>query len=321
MSFEDRLNRIISEAPVPPDRAQRFPARRGARSAPKGEEFASVRKSIRKPIVNLDAAIHEIDKMLNTTQQDPSKLGDNVTKIEKSFNSIFEPIRAVRDGVTKLRQAVDKLGQAGFEYRPEDQKPGQQQQQPAKLDQNGPEEDRFLNRIATDIEMSNRQDDKAVAVKQGFEAYQQSGGKMNRGEFVRRLIQKLRLPGEGQEEPKRKLSNVGNTKRYGATGTRRGKLQFRPGRTSPIESSVQRRKLIQEGPYKHYSLGQLQQEPAADDSRLINKVVTAIETVNNLQDKKSAFRNGWVEYQSAGGKMAHSEFAKAVGDKLKAAHL
>lgn len=319
MSFEDKLNkRLLSEAPVSPVRQalqRKQAAMSGAKQGP-DPDFAAVRKSLRRPMVAMDAAVHKIDQLLNQTQQDPSALADVVTQIEQSFNAIFNPLKAVRSGISDLRKAADTFG-AEYVGQKQQQAPAQQQQQ-QKIEP-GVDEDRYLNRIATDVEMANRQEDKMAAAKAGFDSYKSQGGKMNRGEFFRRLVQKLRLPNE-QEQEQRRLPNVGASKNYGAAGTRQGELQFKQGRTAPIESytpTSSQRRMLQEGPNKYYSLGQLPQVP--DEDRLINKVVTDIEMVNNINDKKTAFRNGWFEYQQAGGALSHSAFARAVTDKLKMA--
>jgi hypothetical protein len=326
MSFESRLDKILSEAPPATQPAvrhpnpQRYSLRKKGPVAKQGPDpgFASVRKSLRRPMVAMDAAIHKIDQLLNTSQQDPSQLGDLVTQIEQSFNAIFNPLKAVRSGVADLRKAADTFNAEYVGQKPAAAAP-QQDQGAAQQGEAPVDEDRFLNRIATEVELSNRQEDKMAAAKQGFEAYKQQGGKMNRGEYFRRLVQKLRLPGEGQpEEEQRKLPNIGSSKRYGPTGTRTGELQFKPGRTSPVESSAQRRKLIKEGPYKHYNLGQLQQAEPVDENRLLNKIATNVEMVNNPADKQSAFRNGWIEYQEAGGQMDYNSFATALTQKLGA---
>lgn len=333
MSFEKKLNkRLLSEAPgdvagqpvnyaemmgkPTPKPAAPTPAPQVKPGAP---DFAAVRRSMRRPMVALDTAVHKIDTLLNQTQQDPSNLGGVVTQIEQSFNAMLKPLNAVKSGVVDLRNAASSFN---AEYAGQGQ-PQQQQQQGEQQKFEAPaEEEKFINRIATDVEMSNREADKMYAAKQGFEAYRQHGGKMNRGEFFRKLVQKLKLPGEGEQpvEPQRRLPNVGATKRYGETGRRTGELQYRQGRTSPIESytpTSSQRRMMQEAYNKHYSLGQLPQVP--DEDRLLNKVVTEIEMVNNINDKKTAFRNGWLTYQEAGGVLNHSEFVKAVTNKLKMA--
>lgn len=327
MSLENELDKVLSEA-LPPRRdppaanlAGRFPARKQPAAQPtspqkqKGD-FASVRKAMRKPMVNLDAQVHNIDKMLNVTQKDPSALGSTVQQIEKSFDGIFDPLKQVRSGVQQLKSAADQFGADYVPGTGQDDKKGglppmtpdlaqpQKRQnqlaaKPGRIEapssqagkktvapvRRAPDqgEDRYINTVVTDVEMVNNEKDKLAAAKQGWEQYQKTGGKMNRGEFYRSLIKRLRLPSEEQ----------------------------------PQESSVQIRKIV-ENWNKHYDLGQLQpNQGAGPDDQLINKVVTAIETVNNLQDKKSAFRNGWVEYQSAGGRLSHGEFVRAVTNKLK----
>lgn len=345
MSFEDKLNkRLLSEAPSRAlataqqnlrtrqptgglDDVQAAAAKRGISRKPQSPpDFAAVRKSMRRPMVSLDAAIHQIDQFLNTTQQDPSRLDSTVTEIEKAFNNIFEPLKAVRAGVADLRKA-SKAFNAEYTGEQAGQQPAQPAQQAQQAGQQapgvsvepGPGEDRFLNRIATDVELSNRQEDKLYAAKQGWEAYKQSGGKMNRGEFFRALARKLRLPDEVEARkpqpvdlPKRSLPPVGASKRYKPMGQRPGELQYRPTRTSPIESSAQRRKLVEA-----QDLGRL--VPEFDEGRLINKIVTDIEMVNNPRDKESAFREGWLEYQGSGGRMNRNEFTKAVLSKLNRA--
>ena len=138
--LEKELDKVLSEA-LPPRRASDAPvgykartlARPAARpQAPaptpkptspqtRGQDFASVRKSMRRPLVNLDAQIHNIDKMLNVTQKDPSQLGSTVQQIEKSFDGMFDPIKQVRSGVQQLRKAADEFG---AEYVGEKPKPG-----------------------------------------------------------------------------------------------------------------------------------------------------------------------------------------------------
>jgi hypothetical protein len=320
MSLEKELDGILSEA-LPPRRdppaanlAGKFPARKqpaqqakpaaqpakpAAQPAQptspqrKSPQFAAVRKAMRKPMVNADAQIHNIDKMLNVTQKDPSALGSTVQQMEKSFDGLLEPLKQVRSGVRQLKQASDEFG-ADYvpgtgkdQEQPAAQVPGKTPSTvaPVRRKPEGDNEERYVNKTVTDIEMVNNEKDKLAAARAGWEEYTKNRGKMNRGEFIRALTQKLRAPSEKQETPQ--------------------------------ESSVQRRKITEDW-NKHYNLGQLQpNQGAGPDDQLINKVVTAIETVNNLQDKKSAFRNGWVEYQSAGGRMGHSEFVRAVTNKLK----
>ncbi len=339
MSFENKLNqRLISEASL--DDVGAAAAKRGLRKK-KPQEFADVRKALRRPMVQLDAAVHQIDKFLNTTQQDPSRLDSTVAEIEKAFNSLFEPLKAVRAGVQNLRLSANTMKSAGFEYAGQGEKPATPApQQAAQGNKPGVDENRFFNRVATSIEAMNRQEDKMMAAKQGFEAYQQQGGKMNRGEFMRALVQRLRPPAEKQPA----LPSDTGAKQYGQQGRRRGELQYHPARTSPIESyaptSVQRRILREAGfgshgdpisydpvisntakssvgSNKQYNLGKLPVVPNED--RLINKIVTEIEMVNNHEDKKMAFRNGWLDYQNAGGALNHSEFVKSVTNKLKMA--
>lgn len=241
MSLENELEKVLSEA-LPPRRdppqqayqAQRFPARTQPTSPQKQKspEFAAVRKAMRKPMVNLDAQVHNIDKMLNVTQKDPSALGSTVQQIEKSFDGIFDPLKQVRSGVQQLKSAADQFG-ADYvpgtgkdqpkglpEMTPDLAEPRERQNQlaakPGRIEapssqadkktvapvRRAPdqEEDRFINKVVTDVEMVNNEKDKLDAARQGFAEYQKMGGKMNRGEFIRSLVKRLRLPSEEQPQ-------------------------------------------------------------------------------------------------------------------------
>lgn len=228
MSLEKELDSVLSEA-LPPRRdppsahlAGQFPARKQPAAAPapkaaapaaqptspqKKKDFASIRKGMRKPMVNADAQIHNIDKMLNVTQKDPSQLGSTVQQMEKSFDSLLEPLKQVRGGVRQLKQAADEFGA--------DYVPGSGQEEPAapqapaktpstvapvRRSAGGDSEERFINKTVTDVEMVNNEKDKLAAAKQGWEEYAKNRGKMNRGEFYRALVQKLRLPTETQPQ-------------------------------------------------------------------------------------------------------------------------
>ena len=314
MSLDSELNKVFSEALPPrrpaddPNRAQRFMARKPAPkpSSPqqRGSDFASVRKGMRRPMVNLDKQVHNIDHMLNVTQKDPSQLGSTVGQIEKSFEGIFDPLKQVRSGVQSLRKAADDFG---AEYVGEKQPT----RQPGAVERN-PEgdEDRAVNRAVTNVEIVDNEQDKLAAANQSWQEYQKGGGKMNRGEFYRALVRKLKAPSEKAEAEKRKLPNIGATKRYGEVGKRRGELQFKPGHEMPIESSTQRRKLTEA-----QNLGRL--VPKADEDRLLNKILTNIEMVNNPNDKQNALRDGWIEYQQSGGKMNRGEFVAALSRKIR----
>lgn len=197
---------------------------------------------MRKPMVNLDAQVHNIDKMLNVTQKDPSALGSTVQQMEKSFDGIMDPLKQVRSGVKQLKSAADQFG-ADYvpgtgndqpkglpEMTPDLAQPRERQNQlaakPGRVEapssqaerktvapvRRAPDqdEDRYINTVVTDVEMVNNEKDKLAAAKQGWDQYSKSGGKMNRGEFYRSLVKRLRLPSEEQ----------------------------------PQESSVQRRKLV-----------------------------------------------------------------------------
>lgn len=243
MSLEKELDGVLSEA-LPPRRdppanlAGRFPVRKQPAAAPtspqkqKSPDFAAARKALRKPMVNLDAQIHNIDKMLNVTQKDPSALGSTVQQIEKSFDGLFDPLKQVRSGVQQLKTAAanfnaDYVPGTGQEEKkgglpemtPEMSNPqrrvealaGKEGRVEAPSSQatkktvapvrRAPdqEEDRFINKVVTDVEMVNNEQDKLTAAREGFIEYQKAGGKMNRGEFIRSLIKRLRLPSEKQE--------------------------------------------------------------------------------------------------------------------------
>lgn len=245
MSLEKELDSVLSEA-LPPRRdppaanlAGRFPARKQpvAPAQPtspqkqKGSDFASVRKSMRRPMVNLDAQVHNIDKMLNVTQKDPSQLGSTVQQIEKSFDGIFDPLKQVRSGVQQLKTAADEFGADYVPATDQEEKKGLPEMTPEMSNpqrriealagkpghveapssqatkktvapvRRAPDqdEDRFINKVVTDVEMVNNEQDKLTAARNGFVEYQKMGGKMNRGEFIRSLVKRLRLPSEKQE--------------------------------------------------------------------------------------------------------------------------
>lgn len=193
MSLEKELSGVFSEAP--------------------GKDFAAVRKAMRRPMVNLDQQIHKIDQFLNVTKQDPSRLDSTVKEIEKSFDAAIDPLKQVRTGVQKLKTAAgdfeaDYVPGTGKEAPTAPQRraadtgkaPAKSPVQGVRRSAASPEEERYLNRVVTDIEMVNNQEDKVGAARQGYLQYRKAGGQMNQGEFFKALIQKLRLPGEGPQE-------------------------------------------------------------------------------------------------------------------------
>lgn len=225
MSLENELDSVLSEA-LPPRRdppaanlAGRFPARKQPTAAPapaqpaapaaqpaqptspqKKKDFASIRKGMRRPMVNADAQIHNIDKMLNVTQKDPSQLGSTVQQMEKSFDGLLDPLKQVRGGVRQLKQAADEFGADYVPGTGKDQEepaaktPGKTPSTvaPVRRTAGGDSEERFINKTVTDVEMVNNEKDKLLAAKTGWDEYAKNRGKMNRGEFYRALYQKLR---------------------------------------------------------------------------------------------------------------------------------
>lgn len=210
MPFEDHLEKLLSELQQPgmarPAAPKTNPTAAQKRQAPQqAPEFSDARKALRRPLTNLDAAVHQIDQQLNATQKDPSKIPQAVRQTTQSFNALFPPLKTVRAGVQGLKSAADRLNQAGFEVADQGE-PSTTGTKPA------PAGDESFNKIATDIEMINDPKGKLQAANQGFQEYQKLGGKMNRGEYFRQLAKKLYIGNENQ----------------------------------PAESSVQRRKMIQE---------------------------------------------------------------------------
>lgn len=216
MSLEKKLDQAISEAPQQGLQSQ--PAWQSVKepSSPqqRSPDFAAVRKAMRKPMVNLDAQIHQIDQFLNTTQKDPSQLGSTVKQIEKSYNNIVDPLKQVRSGVQQLRKAANEFGAEYVGEKPKglpkmtpDMSEPQRRESdvPQKQGRTSPptvpgvrrtaastDEERLLNSFVTNIESMPTQDDKLAAAGKGWQTYQKSGGQMNRGEFYRALVQKLR---------------------------------------------------------------------------------------------------------------------------------
>lgn len=91
-------------------------------------DFAGIRKSLRKPIVKVDSAIHRIDSLLNQTQKDPSGLSATANQIAKALNTALEPLRDVKDGIQQLQAAGHEFDQQAQYVGPK--QPGQNASQP-----------------------------------------------------------------------------------------------------------------------------------------------------------------------------------------------
>lgn len=72
-------------------------------------EFSDVRKSLRKPIVKVDSAVHRIDSLLNQTQKDPTNLSATANQVAKALNSALEPLRDVKDGIQNLQATAHQF--------------------------------------------------------------------------------------------------------------------------------------------------------------------------------------------------------------------
>jgi uncharacterized protein YoxC len=157
-------------------------------------DFAAVRKSLRKPIVKVDSAVHRIDSLLNQTQKDPSNLSATANQVAKALNSALEPLRDVKDGIQNLQSTAHTFDQQaqyvgakpGQNPNPgQPVQPGQNPGQPAQ--QVDPMELAVKDVVASKGKLSSQQ-----ALIRAYSVYKQNGGQLAMGQFTPELAAKFR---------------------------------------------------------------------------------------------------------------------------------
>lgn len=185
-------------------------------------DFASIRKSLRKPMVDLDAAIHQIDSMLNQTKTDPSNLANIATNIVHSYNNAIQPLKAVKVGIKNLHQAAqsfnaDYIGKPQQPQAQQQNQPQQQQQPQKPVNQTSFKNDPLD--IAIKALRTSKQGGAAdrEALFNAFDEYQKVGGKSDINKFTQLLSAKMRLERSYKESSVQRRKLV-----EGRPGTRLG---------------------------------------------------------------------------------------------------
>lgn len=163
-------------------------------------DFASIRKALRKPMVDLDAAIHQIDGMLNQTKTDPSNLAGVTTNIVRSFNNAIQPLKTVKAGIKNLHQAAQNFqaDYVGNNVQPQPQQPTNQNQQQQQQQQK-PANQTFYKNDPLDVAVNAVKTAKKAgqadreALFNAFEEYQKVGGKSDLNKFTQLLFAKMKL--------------------------------------------------------------------------------------------------------------------------------
>jgi hypothetical protein len=148
-------------------------------------DFANVRKSLRKPVVKVDSAIHRIDNLLNQTQKDPSNLSAAANQVAKALNTALEPLRDVKDGIQQLQSTAHAFdAQAQYVGSKQQGQPSQPGQPAAPID---PMELAANDVLANQGKLSSQQ-----SFIRAYSVYKQNGGKLPMNQFTPALAGKFR---------------------------------------------------------------------------------------------------------------------------------
>ena len=149
-------------------------------------DFAGIRKSLRKPIVKVDSAVHRIDSLLNQTQKDPSGLAATANQIAKALNSALEPLKDVKDGIQQLQAAGHEFDQQAQYVGPK--QPGQEANPAAPAaPQADPLELAVKDVVANKGKLSSQQ-----SLIRAYSIYKKNGGKLPMDQFTPALADKFR---------------------------------------------------------------------------------------------------------------------------------
>ena len=151
-------------------------------------DFAGIRKSLRKPIVKVDSAVHRIDSLLNQTQKDPSGLSATANQIAKALNSALEPLRDVKDGIQQLQAAGHEFDQQAEYVGPK--QPGQGAQPNPAAPAAAPVDP--LELAVKDVVANKGKLSSQQALIRAYSIYKKNGGKLPMVQFTPALADKFR---------------------------------------------------------------------------------------------------------------------------------